>query len=358
MDTHTSKSLGFVPKGLAVISIAVFLLGLAATGAAQPSLIEMNTAMSMSDTLMGASSPSPSGYFAPGAFGTAPGVPGAPMLGMPGAPMPGAAMGGPYGMTPFPGAPMPGIAPGVQPPLPAVKKILVLTGERVTCHVMGTLLEDIHYEYRPEAEKGEYYDDGTHFDLQAADNIWTNYREHDLVLSPEANRLKLVYMRMLEVSEETNPLEFFGIPVATEEPLSTLPRVSDEERDRDETFLRQWHRQFLALYRQDPEDPMSDFFPIFVPSGPRPPDTPAPPQEQFNLNAFYIDQFIQQTVDQATAEALTPVEVPVGTMAPRRGTSVRRGRSGGGGYTGDRWQQLRAQAGSYGSYQMGGYFAR
>ncbi|KPK71718.1 MAG: hypothetical protein AMJ84_05745 [Acidithiobacillales bacterium SM23_46] len=336
--------------------MVMFLLGLPAPGAAQ-TYMEYQTAMNVSDTLSGAPTYTPSRYYNPGGLTAAlQGGPGAGAVpGMPGGPM------SPYGMATFPGMTMPGMAPAGPPPPPPVKKILVLTGERVSCRVMGTLLEDIHYAYRPESEKGEYYDDGTHSDLQAGDNIWTNYSERNDVLSPEANRLKLVYMRLLDLCEETNPLEFFRIPVATEEPLTNLPRVSEEERDRDETFLRQWHRQFLALYRQDQQDPKSDFLPVFVPSGPRAPETPAPPEDQFTPYAISMDQYIQRTAEQATAPALVPVEVPVGATTARTGGSTYRrpSRTGGGAaYAGNRWQQLRGQAADYGSYQMGGYFAR
>ena len=263
----------------------------------------------------------------------------------------------PYNPTPFnPGVAYPG-APGMQPAMPItptappVKKILVLTGERVMCHVIpNLLLEDIHYEYRPESEKGEYYDDGTHKDLVANDNIYTNYTDRSDVLSPEANRIKLVYLRMLEVCEDTNPLEFFRIPVATEEPLSALPRVSEEEKDRDETFLRQWHRQFLSLYRQDQEDPKSDFFPIFVPSAPRPPETPAPPNEEFNANAFALDSMIQNMVDQVTAPAVEQIDNTGQRTGRTRRESGSSGEGGSSTYSGgDRWGQLRQDARSLSS---------
>jgi hypothetical protein len=262
-----------------------------------------------------------------------------------------------------------GMAPAAAPAAPPVKKILVLTGQRVICPVTETLLEDINYEYRPESEKGEFYDDGTHGDLQADDNIYTNIPDprYD-VLSPLANRLKLTYLRLLELSEETNPLEFFRIPVATEEPLSRLPRVSDEERDRDETFLRQWHRQFLSEFRQDQQDPMSDFYPIFVPSPPRPPrEQPAPPDDQFQPNAFALDNMIQSMVDQATASAYQSPD-NYGSGGAGGGYGYGSGYEGGGGggrraargrgYAGDRWTQARGDAARYSTYASSSYMRR
>jgi hypothetical protein len=322
--------------------------------AAAQTLGEMNAAMNMSNTLNGQSVGGGnyrSTYIAPQM------PPNAPLF--------------PTGMY-APAAPAPAPMPELTPAAPPVKKILVLTGEQIKCHVMGTLLEDIHYEYRPESEKGEYYDDGTHGDLQPNDNIYSNISARNDVLSAEANRVKLLYLRMLELCEETNPLEFFRIPVATEEPLSTLPRMSDEEKDRDETFLRQWHRQFLTYYRQDPEDPMSDFYPIFVPSPPRTPETPAPPNDQYNANAFFLDAMIQQIKDNAVAPAIEQPQDQTGGAAGggRSSSGGESGRStrssggggysrsggsgggaagGGGGYAGDRWGQLRQDAKTYGS---------
>jgi hypothetical protein len=379
-------------------------------GSAQ-TLAEYNTAMNINNTLNSQSAGPSSQYFAPPA-GQRPPAPtygqpaygqpaygqpaygqpaygqpayGQPAYGQPAYGQPGYGQPG-YGQPAYgqPGYGVPGAVPGAfgQPAVPAaptpappppVKQILVLTGVRVTDAWSGALLEDIHYEYRPETEKGEFYDDGTHGDLQAGDNIWTNYSEDNHVLSPESNRIKLIYLRMLSLGEDTNPLEFFRIPVATEEPLSNLPRLSDQEKDRDETFLRQWQRQFLSRYRQDENDPTSDFYPIFVPNPPRPPETPAPPENQYNQNAFLLDSYIQAAVSQATAPATEQAAGPgdqynQGTPPPRRSsgqssgyTARSSGYTGGAAY-GDRWGQLRQDAARYGSaygtYQSSSYFRR
>jgi len=323
------------------------LFGLVSLGAAQ-TLMEQNTAMNMQDTLTGGGV----GY-TPSQYMNVPRPTGGMPTGMVGGPPPGMGPGMPPGM--FAGMDQ-GPAPAAPAP-PPIKKILVLTGERVTCHRTRTLLEDIHYEYRPEAEKGEYSDDGTHGDLQPNDNIYTNYTERDDVISPEANRIKLLYLRMFELCEQMNPIEFFGIPVATSESLSALPRMTDEENDRDERFLRKWHLGsnptgstssilFLAPYRTDPEDPRSDFYPIFVPTAPRSPETPAPPNEQYNANAFAMDDFIQKTVDSLITPAVQPVNAPTGGRSSSRRSSSQGAQESG--YQGDRWGQLRSDARRYG----------
>jgi len=322
------------------------VLGFSTTGWAE-SLIEMQTTMNINDTLSGASV-GPSQYMATrGAV----------------YPQAGAVPPGAYTTLPTPGmfgAQMPGVAtPAVYPAAPAVKQILVLTGERVICHVTAQLLEDIHYEYRPEAEKKQFYDDGTHGDLVPNDNIYTNYAERNDVLSPEANRLKLIYLRMLQLCEDTNPLDFFRIPVATEEPLSPLPRMSDEENDRDQTFLGEWHKRFLELYRLDPENSKSDFYPIFVPNPPRRPELPPPPEDQYNANAYALDAFIQQMIDQATGAT---GQQAGGGPAPTGGPMRRSAGSSGAAPYQDRWGQLRSDArnlgATYGTYQGSSYFRR
>lgn len=336
---------------IAILAVAVlfFVIGAVNDGSAQFTLADQNAAIGMQNTLTGGSTGPPPSTFM-NRFAQQP--PGPPGGGMPGT---------------FPPMGIPGVgvatAPGAaaQPAAPAVPKILVLTGEQVKCHVMNTLLEDIHFEYRPESEKGEYYDDGTHGDLLADDNIYTNISERNDVLSPEANRLKRVYLRMLSLVEETNPIEFFRIPVAIEEPLSRLPRMSDEERDRDETYLREWHQRFLAMYRQDPEDPMSDFYPIFVPSPPRPPETPSPPDEEFSPGAFALDDFILRTVEGATAPAIEPEPEPGGGYGSEYSRPARSARRGGGEDSyggGDRYSRARREATRYGTYQGSSYYRR
>jgi hypothetical protein len=331
-----------VARVFAMGLLTLFVLALAMPGAAE-TLGEVNTAMNMSDTLSGGYTPS--GYFGPiNRQQTLPGGAGAPNM-----------LANPFG------APTAGTAPTMAAPVaaPPPRRILVLTGERVTCHVMGTLLEDIHYEYVPEDEKNSYYDDGVNGgDLLADDNIWTNYTERNDVLSPDANHLKLIYMRMLERVADMNPIEFFGIPVASEEPLSPLPRISNQERDRDETFLRRWHAQFLALYRQDSEDPLSDFYPIFVPGPPPPPDSPAPPDNEFNLNAFALDEYILATVDQAVAPAYqTATYDEYGSDEYQEGGRGSRGSRNE--YTGgDRYTQARREASRYSTNQSSSYMRR
>ncbi len=327
-------------------------------------LAEQQAAMNVADTLSGASvGPAPSTYFA---------QPGMQQPGMmqPGMMQPGMMQPGMMqpGMNPYAaigGQPM---APVATPAPPPVRQILVLTGQRVTCKVTGQLLEDIHYEYRPEVEKSNFYDDGQQGgDLQANDNIWTNFTEFNDVLSPEANRFKLIYLRLLSICENTNPLEFFRIPVATDEPLTPLPLLSAEEANRDKTFLQEWHKRFLALYRVDPDDPMSDFYPIFVPSPPRHPESPAPPDDQFNAYAFALDAWIQNALD---AQIVPPEpqgqtaggQGGTGQTARRAAGGTARGRTGGSqAVVSDRWGQLRQDArtlgATYGTYQTSSYFA-
>jgi len=334
--------------GRATAVLTLLLTSLMILSVSAQTMMEMNTAMNISDTLSGAS------------VGPPPNVMGAAGMAAPGAPP---AYGAPYDpMAPY-GATAMMAPPGVTPPVEAEKQILVLTGQRVLDAVTKALLEDVHFEKVPEDRKNvAFYDDGTHGDLVPNDNIWTNILEERRdVLSPESNYIKLIYLRMLEISEETNPIEFFRIPIATDEPLSSLPKVSEKEADRDETFLRTWNKQFLALYRQDGENPESDFLPIFVANAPQKPETPAPPADQFNPNAYALDRHILRVVDQAIQPAVAPPPPPPGYVGTGRnygGSST--GRGGAAAYSGDRWQNLRRDATAirFGSYQSSSYFGR
>lgn len=221
-----------------------------------------------------------------------------------------------YSVPPAPGAPLnpPGVAPqpqgsgafgAVQPAQPPAPKqddrILVLTGERVTCRVTDALLEDVHYEHRPADEKSEYYDDGTRGDVTADDNIWTRFDERNDVLSPAADQLRRRYQNMMRQVERTRPINFFGGIAATDDPGSRLAWTVDQEQTRDETYLRKWNEKFLSEYRTNPEDPTSEFFPVHVPRPPRAPDTPAPSGDEFQPIAYALNGFTRQMVTAVTA---------------------------------------------------------
>ena len=177
----------------------------------------------------------------------------------------------------------PGVAPG-QPGAPGTlpepeKKHKVLTGERVICAVCGTLLEDYHYREVPDSQLEQFYDDATHGDLVAGDGTYTNIKDRKDVLGPECNLIMSRILILLGNAQDLDPLEFFRLHAATNEPVSQVAKLSAEESLRDDK-LRLWGDQFLRDYRVDPNDRQSAFYPIWIPEPPRTPDFPHPP----NLN--------------------------------------------------------------------------
>jgi hypothetical protein len=173
-------------------------------------------------------------------------------------------------------APAPAVAPAATP---AIKFVKVLAGERIKDAVNGTLLEDIHYEYVPETMlKDRFYDDGTHGDQEAGDGLYTNITERSDVLGSASNDIKLQLFSLLRTTEETSPLDFFRLHVTTSEPISSIPSDITQEKLRDER-LKEWNRKFLRGYRKNPDEPTSEFYPVYVPQPPRVPvnNPPMPP---------------------------------------------------------------------------------
>jgi len=180
--------------------------------------------------------------------------------------------GGPQGRgrtgTQRPGAPM-------ATPVPTPKMIRVLSGSRIQCAVSGIVLEDIVYKEVPEAEKGNYYDDGTHGDAEAGDGTWTNIIVRNDVMSPESHAILQRLMTLMNNIEDREPMDFYRLNVATSEPLSPLPKQIDEEQDRD-IKLTEWNDRFLRMFRQNENDPQSAFYPLYLPPPPSYPNVPLP----------------------------------------------------------------------------------
>lgn len=160
-------------------------------------------------------------------------------------------------------------------PVPTPKMIRVLSGSRVQCAVSGVVLEDIVYKEVPEAEKGNYYDDGTHGDAEAGDGTWTNITIRNDVMSPESHAILQRLTSLLNNIEDAEPMDFYRLNVATSEPLSSLPKQIDEEQDRD-IKLTEWNDRFLRMFRQNENNPQSDFYPLYLPPPPSYPKVPLP----------------------------------------------------------------------------------
>ncbi|MEQ8822688.1 MAG: hypothetical protein RLY93_20820 [Sumerlaeia bacterium] len=173
----------------------------------------------------------------------------------------------------------PGQVPGAATPGVNVPRIQVIWGERIIDANTGEILQDARKLRVPSLVQNEYYNDGEQgMDFEADDRVWTNVTLRDDVVSPETHFIKTKLLRALEVAENTDPMRFAGVRVATSEQLSTVPKILDLEAERDEK-LKQWAQRFLRDFRTDPDndDPASfSFVETYMPAPPRVPDVNIP----------------------------------------------------------------------------------
>lgn len=309
----------------------------AAVGAANANYANTNAAMVGGMSTSGAL-PNPTAGFAPAPIG------GAPMMGLP---APNAAPAGPAqlpglsgpptgvapaapGVDPFasgiPGAPgAPGVpgapgAPGAPAatPIPTIK---VLVGKRVYDAVTGALLEDAMVVPVRVTEQDQYFDDGIHDNGIAGDGIRGNVvTVKDQYIGAETNGIKNRLIRVVRDSEAMTPMEFFRHHVATIDPRESNPEIPNLltlERQRDE-LLQDWNNKFLADYRIEKDNPQSEFYQLYVPKPPRPP--------QFRPPAGYVapQKLEPGAVPQLQAPQATPniyngdpvINVPGGFVDP------------------------------------------
>lgn len=186
--------------------------------------------------------------------------------------------GGVYGAVPGQlgfAAPTP-----TQGPPPAT----VVTGERVYSHLQfgafpPELLQDAERIQVPGVIKElskQYFDDGSHGDIKAGDSVWSYITRRNDVMSPEEFRILNRIISALTAGEDTDPREFFRLPVATTEPLSELPQMMDLEGRRDDK-ITEWDKRVLAEFRVTKDDVTSQFWPVFVPPPPSAPRMEIPP---------------------------------------------------------------------------------
>lgn len=277
---------------LAAIAVAVVLSASGAHAQFDP----INAPSDAMDTLNSAPVGSAGGSFDPigrarGAVGAANAAPGAAAADPFGAPPAGFAPGA----NPF-GGPPPGFAAGGANPFggppggfsaPAIKAPKVTNtawaGERiikVNGGVPDGLLQDAReIKILPEfagTSGGRYYDDGkTGNDAVAGDSTFTNITiSSGEYISPEEQAIKSKLIQTLDYMSRLDPMDFFHVPVATSEPLSSLPKEIELEKKMDDT-LRKWIVQLLTPYQRKTETGET-FIPAYLPPPPRAPEVPLP----------------------------------------------------------------------------------
>ncbi|NLD60970.1 hypothetical protein GX645_00765 [Candidatus Sumerlaeota bacterium] len=227
---------------------------------------------------------------------------------------------------------------------PQIQYVTVFLGQRVLCAVTGQMLEDVNVVKVPvDKDKKEedlkrwmseqginVQDDGIMDNGIAGDGVYGDIKISSAdVIGPEANRLRVLLLRVLHqveylapntvvdyksmIAERTGPpplqlgrsgividptsgkttnytqetqsiMRFFLMHILSEgnpEPnpmpwagsknIAQPPTIMELQRMRDD-YLREWQNRFLASYRIDPEDPRSDFYPVYIPGGPSVPE--------------------------------------------------------------------------------------
>jgi hypothetical protein len=199
--------------------------------------------------------------------------------------------GGPGGFTPPPFSPPGGFTPppfsppGGGPPgaggfgaavAGATGRLNASGGERIRSRISGQLLQDARSLKIFATAVQNYYDDGTSGgDAVAGDQVYTNITERNDVMAPDEFVAKSKLLNGLRAIEEMSPQDFTGVRVATQEPTSTLPKLTDLEKERDDR-LKAWADQFLRDYRVNPDQMTSPFLPVYMPLPPRAPDIALP----------------------------------------------------------------------------------
>ena len=254
--------------------------------------------------------PNPSAGFAPPAAGPLPGQVGDPSLGGP-------MQAGPTGDPGQPGyyAPQQGQQGAAAPTPTPIPTIEVLTGKRVFCAVCGTMLEDAYKVRVYQTDQNSYADDGLVDNGVAGDGMRGNvetvrnqfvgaachevrtrlinavrgaedlrpsnmvgkYEESPYYLEDPESRQKRMAAQLRQRAQEESVMHFFRYHVATIDPTdkSGMPYLVQKEEARD-NFLAQWNNRFLAKFRIKPDDPQSEYFPLYVPQPPLPPTRTLP----------------------------------------------------------------------------------
>ena len=100
-------------------------------------------------------------------------------------------------------------------------RITVVAGTRVFDAITGELLDDAVERQVPQSQRDQYYDDGTHGDLQADDGKYTRVGERRDRISHINQRIKEQLIKSLVYAADLNPLEFYGYTLMSTERYAT-----------------------------------------------------------------------------------------------------------------------------------------
>lgn len=187
--------------------------------------------------------------------------------GAPGFTPPPAFGGPPSGFSP--GAPG---APGAAAGLPRTST--AIGGFRIISAISGDVLNDAR-SAKVISTDG-YFDDGANGgDAIAGDGVFSAIVTSNEYISAGEFLIKTRSIKGLKVLEDISPQDFYNVRVATTEPVSSLPKLTALEADRDKK-LTEFSDRFLRDFRVNPDDPASPLIQVFVPFPPKAPNLPLP----------------------------------------------------------------------------------
>lgn len=188
-----------------------------------------------------------------------------------------------------------------------VPKVTVITGTRVFDAITGELIDDAVMKDLPETERDNFFDDGTHGDLLAADGIYTSVDSRSDVINQSNQRVKEHLIMALISADDLNPLEFYGfnimsiernqtvdrqrawklVPdpagvgyildeVETGQPVS-VPKYREWVTEKDRKVKNDWSYRFLQEYRLNKDSLESEFYALYIPLPPQTPSVEPPP---------------------------------------------------------------------------------
>jgi uncharacterized membrane protein YgcG len=175
------------------------------------------------------------------------------------------------------GGPPSGFTPGA-PGAPGAaglgRTTTVIGGFRIISALSGEVLNDAR-SAKVISTDG-YFDDGEKGgDAVAGDGVFSAIVTDSNYISAGEFLIKTRSIKGLSVLEDLSPQDFSNVRVATNEPVSSLPKLTDLEQDRD-VKLAQFLDRFLLDFRVNADDPASELLPVFIPFPPKAPNFPLP----------------------------------------------------------------------------------
>jgi hypothetical protein len=196
---------------------------------------------------------------------------------------------------------------------PTGPRITVLAGTRVFDAYMtkwmnvDLIIDDATERQVPQSMQNQYYDDGTHGDLEANDgkfsNVTTNNSDY---ISQSNQRIKERLIHVLVGANTLNTIDFFGLAIMSSDRTGNVSRdrawkvvaspngvssmlkevmidhpvevPNDRERTtyKDKLVGAQWSDSFLRVFRKKEDDMRSEFYSVYVPMPPTPPSVSPP----------------------------------------------------------------------------------